>query len=115
MLAGHLLYQRTNGRIDFFADDLIRKASLFPLRTLLSPNRFANFSDCEPEITLPVPLLAFLARHYQLDDLMRLANAHGRDAAPQSQPAAVEAARAVLATRSGLRRSGDPGPARLVS
>ncbi|NLF79209.1 MAG: hypothetical protein GX573_26235 [Chloroflexi bacterium] len=76
VLAGHLLYQRTNGRIDFFADDLIRKASLFPLRTLLSPNRFANFSDCEPEITLPVPLLAFLARHYQLDDLMRLANMH---------------------------------------
>src|SRR5690606_19257448 len=76
VLAGHLLYQRTNGRIDFFADELIRKASLFPLRTLLSPNRFANFSDCEPDITLPVPLLAFLARHFELDELMRLANAH---------------------------------------
>ena len=76
VLAGHLLHQRTNGKIDFFADDLIRKASLFPLRTLLSPNRFANFSDCEPDITLPVPLLAFLARHYQLDELMQLANAH---------------------------------------
>jgi hypothetical protein len=75
VLAGHLLYQRTNGRIDFFADDLIRKASVFPLRTLLAANRFANFSDCEPDITLPAPLLAFLARHYQNDDLMRLANA----------------------------------------
>ncbi len=75
VLAGHLVHQRTNGRVDFFADDLIRKAALFPLRTLLSPNRFANFSDCEPDITLPVPLLVFLAQHYQLDNLMRLANA----------------------------------------
>lgn len=74
VLAGHLIYQRTNGRIDFFADDLVRKAAVFPLRTLLSPNRFANFSDCEPDITLPLPLLAFLAQHYRLGDLMRLAN-----------------------------------------
>jgi hypothetical protein len=75
VLAAHLLHQRTNGRVVFFADDLIRKASVFPLRALLSPNRFANFSDCEQDITLPVPLLAFLARHYQQDNLMRLANA----------------------------------------
>jgi len=41
---------------------------------MLSPNVFANFSDCDPEISLPVPLLVFLARHYRVDDLMRLAN-----------------------------------------
>lgn len=74
VLAGHLVYQRTNGRVDFFADERARKAALFPLRTMLSPNVFANFSDCDPEISLPVPLLVFLARHYQVDDLMRLAN-----------------------------------------
>jgi hypothetical protein len=74
VLAGHLVHQRTNGRVDFFADDLIRKAALFPLRTLLSPNRFTNFSDCEPDMMLPVPLLVFLAQHYQIDNLMRLAN-----------------------------------------
>jgi hypothetical protein len=74
VLAAQILYQRTNGRVDFFADDLIRKITLFPLHTLLSSNRFANFSDCDPEITLPVPLLVFLARHYHVDNLMRLAN-----------------------------------------
>ncbi len=74
VLAGHLVYQRTNGRVDFFAGDVVRRAALFPLRTMLSPNVFANFSDCDPDIALPVPLLVFLARHYWVDGLMRLAN-----------------------------------------
>ncbi|MBN2304631.1 MAG: hypothetical protein JXQ72_09155 [Anaerolineae bacterium] len=74
VLAGHLVHQRTNGRIDFFADDLVRKIALFPLRTMLSPNTFVNFSDCDPDITLPVPLLVFLAQHYRVDGLMQLAN-----------------------------------------
>lgn len=74
VLAGHLVYQRTNGRIDFFADELVRKVALFPLRTMLSPNVFVSFSDCDPDITLPVPLLTFLARHYKVNGLMRLAN-----------------------------------------
>ncbi len=74
VLAGHLVHQRTNGRVDFFADDLIRKIALFPLRSMLSPDTFVNFSDCDADITLSVSLLAFLAQHYGLDDLMRLAN-----------------------------------------
>jgi hypothetical protein len=74
VLAGQLLYHRTNERIDFFADDLIRKIARFPLRTVLGPDSFVNFSDCDADITLSVPLLVFLARHYGLDDLMRLAN-----------------------------------------
>ena len=74
VLAGQLIHHRTNGRIDFFADDLIRRIAQFPLRTLLSPDSFVNFSDCDADITLSVPLLVYLARHYGLDDLMRLAN-----------------------------------------
>ncbi len=74
VLAGHLVYQRTHGRIDFFAEDIVRKIAQFPLRTMLSPNKFVNFSDCDAEIRLPVPLLVFLAQHYGMDDLMRLAN-----------------------------------------
>jgi len=74
VLAGHLVHQRTNGRVDFFADDVVRKIARFPLRTMLSSDTFVNFSDCDPNITLPVPLLVFLAQHYGLDDLMRLAN-----------------------------------------
>jgi hypothetical protein len=74
VLAGHLVHHRTNGRVDFFANDLICKIALFPLRTMLSPNRFVSFSDCDTDITLSVPLLVFLAQHYALDDLMRLAN-----------------------------------------
>ncbi len=74
VLAAQLVHQRTNGRIDFLADDLIRKIALFPLRTMLSPHSFVNFSDCDADITLSVPLLVYLARHYGLDALMRLAN-----------------------------------------
>ena len=74
VLAGHLVYQRTNGRVDFFADELIEKIARFPLRTMLSPGQFTNFSDCDADITLSVPLLTILAQHYRLDDLMRLAN-----------------------------------------
>lgn len=75
VLAGQLIHHRTNGRVDFFADEQVRKIALFPLRTMLSPNAFVNFSDCDPDITLSVPLLVFLAQFYRLDDLMRLANA----------------------------------------
>lgn len=74
VLAGQLLSQRTNGRLDFFAPDLVRKIAQFPLHTMLSPNIFVNFSDCDPDITLPVPLLVFLGQHYRLDSLMTLAN-----------------------------------------
>jgi hypothetical protein len=74
ILAAHLVHHRTNGRVDFFADDLIRKIAQFPLQTMLSPDVFVNFSDCDADITLSVPLLVLLAQHYRLDDLMRLAN-----------------------------------------
>ena len=74
ILAADLVYQRTNGRVDFFSEDIVRKVAVFPLRTILSPGRFVNFSDCDASIPLAVPLLVRLARHYGLDDLMRLAN-----------------------------------------
>ncbi len=74
VLAAHLVHQRTNGRIDFFAEPIVRKVAVFPLRTMLSPGRFVNFSDCDDQISLSVPLLTLLAEHYALDDLMRLAN-----------------------------------------
>jgi hypothetical protein len=41
---------------------------------MMSPDVFVNFSDCDADISLSASLLAFLARHYGLDDLMRLAN-----------------------------------------
>jgi hypothetical protein len=74
ILAADLVYQRTNGRVDFFSEDIVRKVAVFPLRTVLSPGRFVNFSDCDAAISLAVPLLARLARQYGLDDLTRLAN-----------------------------------------
>lgn len=80
VLAAHLVHQRTNGRVDFFADELIRNIAQFPLRTMLSPDVFVNFSDCDAEISLSVALLSFLAQHYQLDDLMRLANMQAKNA-----------------------------------
>lgn len=74
VLAGHLLHQRTNGRIDFFADPLIHKIARFPLRTILSPGYFVNFSDCDQKIYLSVPLLAYLSQQLNIPELSRLAH-----------------------------------------
>jgi hypothetical protein len=109
VLAGQLVYQRTNGRVDFFADDLIRKIAQFPLRTMLSPDKFVNFSDCDADITLSVPLLALLAQHYELDDLMRLANMQQTDTPRRNNSALSWKLR--VAARSSIQPTRAPSKA----
>jgi hypothetical protein len=74
VLAAHLVHQRSNGIIDFFAEPIVGKIAQFPLRTSLSPRYFVNFSDCDATAMLSVPLLAFLGQQLEMEDLIRLGN-----------------------------------------
>lgn len=78
-----LVAHRTNGRVDGFQEKIVRKAAEFPLRTLLSPGYFVNFSDCDRHVSLRVPLLTILAEKFDLPDLMRLAREQQEQQAPQ--------------------------------
>ncbi|MBI5958001.1 MAG: hypothetical protein HY866_04655 [Chloroflexi bacterium] len=110
ILAADLVYQRTNGRVDFFREDIVRKVAVFPLRTILSPGRFVTFSDCDASISLAVPLLARLAQHYGLDDLMRLANQYAGK--PQRSNSALSWKLRTLAWRPDPALNQTPIPAR---
>lgn len=75
MLA-HLVEHRTDGQINLIDGEpereRIRDIARYPLRTVLSPGRWANFSDCVPDVQ-PIPmLLAFLAQRLDLPNLARL-------------------------------------------
>lgn len=72
-ILAHLVEHRTEGQISFFEGEFIRKIAQYPLRTVLSPGRYVNFSDCDIHVRLLAPHLAFLARRLDLPDLMRLA------------------------------------------
>ena len=72
-VVGHLVESATGGRIRFMDGERVRNAAQFPLRTMLSRGAYANFSDCDANVLLPVPLLAYLAKRLDLPDLMRLA------------------------------------------
>jgi hypothetical protein len=70
VVLAHLLKARTSGRLDMLDAPLLRDVARYPARTLLSPGKFVNFSDCDRDVRLIVPLLA----HLGLDGL---ANAQG--------------------------------------
>jgi hypothetical protein len=68
---------RTNGRIRFMDGDHIRNIAQFPLRTMMSPGFYTNFSDCDPIITYPPALLVYLAQRLDLPGLVQLVNPPG--------------------------------------
>ncbi len=71
----HLLEHFTDGVIDMWADPLLSQVARFPLRTLLAPGLYVNFSDCDQHVTLNAALLTYLARRLDIPDLERLAAA----------------------------------------
>ncbi|HEV8637386.1 MAG TPA: heparinase II/III family protein [Chloroflexota bacterium] len=71
----HLVESRTDGRVDFFDEERVRQIARYPLRTILSPGRYVNFSDCDRRIALSAPHLAGLAGRLDVPALMALANA----------------------------------------
>lgn len=71
-----LVERRTEGRINLLdaepERERIRDIARDPLRTVLSPGRWVNFSDCVPDVA-PIPaLVAFLAKRLDIPDLARL-------------------------------------------
>ncbi len=76
-ILAHLVEHRTGGMVDFLAGERIRRIAQYPLRTVLSPGVYVNFSDCNRRVRLIAPHLAYLARRLDLPDLMRLAREQG--------------------------------------
>jgi hypothetical protein len=70
VVLAHLLEARTGGRLRLLDAPRLRDVARYPVRTLLSPGQYANFSDCDRDVSLQAPLLARLG-------LDGLANAQG--------------------------------------
>ncbi len=77
-IVAHLVELRTNGHVRLMDDARIQSIAQYPLRTLLSPGHFVNFSDCDRDVRLIGAHLSFLARRLELPDLMPLAQAQPR-------------------------------------
>lgn len=72
VMLGQLVEHRTNGRVRFLDGALIRDVGQFPLRTILSPGWWANFSDADPRVSYPSSLLAYLAGRLDLPGLLQI-------------------------------------------
>ncbi|MCD6291493.1 MAG: heparinase II/III family protein, partial [Anaerolineae bacterium] len=72
-IIAQLVEHRTEGMVNFMDNEIVRKAAQFPLRTILSPGAYVNFSDCNRRVKLVVPHLVYLSRRLGIPDLMRLA------------------------------------------
>src|SRR5207245_11116536 len=72
-----LVELRTGGRARFLDGEPVARIARFPLRTLLAPGAYANFSDCDRDVRLVAPLLAFLARRLDIRENMGLAAQEG--------------------------------------
>lgn len=73
-LIAHLVENRTGGKVRFLDGNLIQKIACYPLRTLLSPGVYTNFSDCDRDVRLMAPHLTYLAQHLDIPELLPLAN-----------------------------------------
>ncbi len=74
VLVAQAVEWRTNGRIAFMDGDHIRNIAQFPLRTLMSPGYYTNFSDCDPLISFPPALLTYLSQRLDLPGLAQISN-----------------------------------------
>ena len=72
-LIGQLVEARTGGAARWMDPSIVRLAAQFPLRTIMSPGRYVNFSDCDPVVRLIPAQLVYLARRLDLPDLETLA------------------------------------------
>lgn len=74
IMAAALLEQRTAGRIDLLADEArMRDIARFPLRTLVSPGKWAEISDIHPDMECPLWLIDWLAQRLDIPGLHALA------------------------------------------
>lgn len=74
IMAAALLEHRTNGRLSFLGDrQRMRDIARFPLRTLVSPGKWAEISDIHPDMECPLWLITWLAQRLDIPDLYALA------------------------------------------
>lgn len=73
-VVAHLVACRTGGRVDFLSGERPRQIARYPLRTILSPGAYVNFSDCDRRVNLSSTHLAYLARRLDIPELLPLAN-----------------------------------------
>ncbi|MGN6565891.1 MAG: hypothetical protein ACTHMU_24810 [Thermomicrobiales bacterium] len=73
-IVAHLVERRTGGQVDFLAGARLGQIARYPLRTVLSPDTYVNFSDCDRRVGFSSTHLAFLSRHLAVPELMTLAN-----------------------------------------
>ncbi|MCD6518912.1 MAG: heparinase II/III family protein [Anaerolineae bacterium] len=73
VVVAHLIEHYTAGQVKMLAGKRISEIARFPLRTVLSPGYYVNFSDCDPQLVFPPALLSFLAKRLQIPDLLALA------------------------------------------
>jgi hypothetical protein len=72
-IVSHLVENRTGGQVCFLAGDQIQAIARYPVRTLLSPSVYVNFSDCDRDVRLIAPHLAYLAQRLAIPELGVLA------------------------------------------
>jgi hypothetical protein len=72
VLLAQLIEHRSQGRLPFMDGDLICKVAQFPLRSMLSPGVWVNFSDADTNAVFPYSLLAYLSERLDLPELVTL-------------------------------------------
>ncbi|NLD71082.1 MAG: hypothetical protein GX649_00025, partial [Chloroflexi bacterium] len=68
-----LVEAATGGRITFMGSEHAARAAEFPLKAMLNQGSYANFSDCDPTVVYPRPLLVYLSQRLGNPALMQLA------------------------------------------
>ena len=72
VLGAQLLHYCTNGRIDFFDEEIVSAIARFPLKMVLSPGHFVNFADSDEQVNIYPALQYHLAEQFDLPELGRL-------------------------------------------
>ncbi|HIE03500.1 MAG TPA: heparinase [Candidatus Latescibacteria bacterium] len=67
-----LVETRTQGRVNLLEGEFVREVAKFPLKVVLSPGVFVNFSDCDRNFSPPAPLLAYLSCRLEVPELAAL-------------------------------------------
>lgn len=59
-----MLYRRTGGEIDLFADEIVHRVALFPTKTFFYGSRTVSFSDAGSKGGMGLGITTMLASHY---------------------------------------------------
>jgi hypothetical protein len=65
-----MLRIRTGGAIDILSTDRVKAIATYPIRTMLSPGHYANFSDCEEVVAFAPGSIAKLAERTGVTGLL---------------------------------------------